>query len=154
MDTNVLGGNIDDVEDITLISDMITEIAKVASTSGDAGAQIIPTTYKDSKCQIDDYDFDKLKADVLAGKVVGVLAKPLSVSDARVYSLYSATDSDIIFALSVVNVNGTVLQKITYNASTNGSVSKVSNTALPEVSSWDNGMYLKVVDGIWAKSES
>ena len=43
MDTNVealkglyvvLGGDVDDVKDITLISDMITEIAKIASTIG------------------------------------------------------------------------------------------------------------------------
>ena len=162
MDTNVealkglyvvLGGDIDDVEDITLISDMITEIAKVASSSGDAGAQIIPTTYKNSKCQIDDYDFDKLKADVLAGKVVGVLANYMN-QDACLFTPYAISSSSIVFSSVRVNATDVILQKITYTSSTNGSLASVTSTALPEVSAFDNGMYLKVVDGIWAKSES
>lgn len=162
MDTNVealkglyvvLGGNIEDVEDITLISDMITEIAKVASTSGDAGAQIIPTTYKDGKCQIDDYDFDKLKADVLAGKVVGVLAKYMN-NDPMVFPLFSAGSSSIVFASATVTATGSALYKITYTSANNGTLATVNNKALPEVSSFDNGMYLKVVNGIWDKSES
>ena len=106
MDTNVealkglyvvLGGNIDDVEDITLISDMITEIAKVASTSGDAGGQILTATFNSetSNYELPDYDYAQLKEDAEAGKIIGI--KAVDSDETRFFTIKQITASAVIF---------------------------------------------------------
>ena len=162
MDTNVealkglyvvLGGNIEDVEDITLISDMITEIAKVASTSGDSGAKIIPTTYSASStnCMIDDYDYSKLRADVEAGKVIGVYANWYGESSMRLYTPAEIRASSITFECVVVTAKGVTSQQLTYSELGNGEASS-ARFKLPDVTADDNGDVLTVVNGSWNKA--